>query len=219
MKKVLIYVEGQTEERFVKNLLQGHLEARGVCPIPVLARTKVVKSGGHFKGGVPPFEKVRRELLRLLGDTSAAAVTTMLDYYGLPKDFPGRAQPEGSTCYEQVEFVERKLEENIGHSKFIANLTLHEYEGLLFSSPSDIARTLMGKSDLQERLDRVRNSFRTPEEINDNPQTAPHRRIEEICPAYDKPFHGPLIAERIGLERVRKECPHFDQWLKEMEQA
>lgn len=217
MRKVLIYVEGQTEERFVKDILRGHLEARGICAVPVVARTKIVKSGGHFKGGVPPFGRVRRELLRLLGDSSAVAVTTLLDYYGLPDDFPGCRNPDGRDCHERVRFVEAQIGDAIGDPKFIPHLTLHEYEGLLFSAPAEIARTLLGSNAMEIKLSRIRQAFSTPEEINDDPNTAPHSRIENLYPRYNKPLHGALISARIGLDAIRRECPHFNQWLTRLE--
>ncbi len=34
MKRVLVLVEGQTEERFVKDVLAPHLWARGKTPFP-----------------------------------------------------------------------------------------------------------------------------------------------------------------------------------------
>jgi len=29
--------------------------------------------------------------------------------------------------------------------------------------------------------------------------------------------HGPVIAARIGLEPIRKECPHFNGWMNKLE--
>ena len=54
---------------------------------------KTVKRGPNFKGGITSFGQVERDLRRLLGDTSAALVTTMFDLYGLPDDFPVRYDP------------------------------------------------------------------------------------------------------------------------------
>lgn len=31
-------------------------------------------------------------------------------------------------------------------------------------------------------------------------------------------LHGPLIAESIGLPRIRQRCPRFDQWISMLEQ-
>lgn len=36
--------------------------------------------------------------------------------------------------------------------------------------------------------------------------------------AYRKTVHGPLAAQRIGLHRIREECPHFATWLRMVEE-
>lgn len=68
-------------------------------------------------------------------------------------------------------------------------------------------------------LVRIAAAFPSPEDINDSPQTAPSKRLEALCPGYSrqKPRLGPLIAEHIGVERIRAACPHFDQWLQRLE--
>ena len=53
----------------------------------------------------------------------------------------------------------------------------------------------------------------SPEEINDDPQTAPSKRILNIFPKYKKVTDGTQIALKVGLEQIRKECPHFDEWM------
>jgi len=52
MHRVLILAEGQTEERFVKDILQPHLWPFGVDPQPKIAITKRIKGCIDFKGGV-----------------------------------------------------------------------------------------------------------------------------------------------------------------------
>ncbi len=47
--------------------------------------------------------------------------------------------------------------------------------------------------------------------------TAPSRRLQRAFPRYDKRIHGPLIANRIGLDRMRAECPRFGSWLQKIE--
>ncbi len=59
MRKVLILVEGQTEERFVKDVLQPYLWRVGVHAEPKIATTKRVKFGAHFKGGITDFRRSR----------------------------------------------------------------------------------------------------------------------------------------------------------------
>jgi len=217
MSKVLIYAEGQTEERFIKDLLAPHLAGVGVHAQPVVATTKVVKTGPNFKGGIGKYSRTKKELLRLLNDSSASAVTTMLDYYGLDRSFPGRQSPQGADCYTRVAYVEEALSADISAPTFMPFLTLHEFEGLLFASPDDMAQALPGGEHLGSELSRIRRSFGTPEEINDDAETAPHRRIVNVYPNYKKPLHGSLITARIGLKEIRTQCPHFNKWVSKLE--
>ena len=217
MKKVLILAEGQTEETFIKQILAPHLLPLDVSPVPIIIATKRIKSGSHFKGGVPSYEKVRKEIQRLLGDSSAALVTTMIDYYGLPRSFPGRAAAQGATPLERVRFVEDALRTDITHPKFVPYYSLHEFEALLFASTSAIAQ-VFAKPDLEQPLAAIRAAFPTPEDIDDDPVTAPSARLESLYPRYSKPFFGFLIAARIGIQAMRDECGHFDEWLTRLEE-
>jgi hypothetical protein len=216
MAKVLILVEGQTEETFVKRILDPHLSSLDVLVVPTIIATKRIKSGPNFKGGVPPYERVRRDIQRLLGDTSAALVTTMLDYYGLPKSFPARSSVSGSIALQRVQYVEAALAADIAHERFLPYYSLHEFEALLFASTSAIAHTFAIPS-MVSKLDAIRAAFPSPEDINDDPATAPSARLESLFPSYSKPFYGSLIASRIGLQQMRDECAHFNEWLSKLE--
>ena len=55
--------------------------------------------------------------------------------------------------------------------------------------------------------------YALPEDINDNPETVPSKRIFKLFPEYDKVADGPIIAQRIGMEVLRDECPHFNDWV------
>ena len=35
----------------------------------------------------------------------------------------------------------------------------------------------------------------------------------QVVPGYQKVFHDPLIAGRIGLEKIKDECCHFSDWI------
>lgn len=211
LRKAFILVEGQTEESFVKNVLAVAMPA-GLFLQPVIVATKRVNSGGKFKGGVPSYPKVRGEVVRLLGDSSAVMVTTMLDYYALPASFPGRTRATGSNAEQKVRSVESAWESDIGSPRFRAYLSLHEFEALLFSQPSAIAEGF-ARPELEPQLTAIRAAFTTPEDINDHPNTAPSARLETLYPRYSKPFFGTLIARRIGIDAMLIECPHFAAWV------
>jgi hypothetical protein len=216
MVKVLILVEGQTEEAFAKNLLSGHLRAHGVAVVPVIVATKRLLTGDKKRGGYVPYPRLRAEILRLLNDSSAACVTTMLDYYGIAPEFPGRATPVGRTASEKAASVERACAADIDDQRFVPYLAMHEFEAMLFSVPNEIA-TSLGQPSLQTPLQAIRAAFKTPEDINDHEETAPSKRLSKLFPSYNKPFYGELIAERIGIERIRSECAHFAAWLAKLE--
>jgi hypothetical protein len=217
MSKVLILVEGQTEETFIRDTLAPHLSLKGVYCIPTLATTKRVKSGPDFKGGIVSYEKARNDIKRLLQDTSADLVTTMIDYYGFSITVPFRESIQGNSCFERVKSLEVLFKEDIGHPGFFPYLQLHEFEALVFVSPQEVAGSLMDFSK-ETKLTQIKNKFNSPEEIDDKPETIPSRRISEIFPTYRKTLHGPLIVKRIGFEKIRNECRHFDQWITRLEQ-
>ena len=66
------------------------------------------------------------------------------------------------------------------------------------------------------RLRGVRSQFDTPEDINDDRDTAPSKRISQVVP-YDKAADGPVVAARVGLEKMRSTCPRFGKWLEQLE--
>ena len=88
-------------------------------------------------------------------------------------------------------------------------------EGLLYSNPEKFA-AWFGES-VVSILQAERNAFPTPEHINDNPKSAPSKRIRNCCDGYDKPLHGSLLAINIGLDSIRQQCLHFNQWLLRLE--
>jgi len=57
----------------------------------------------------------------------------------------------------------------------------------------------------------------SPEDIDDNPASAPSKRLQAIFPNYDKAFHGPAIVFAIGLAAIRTSCPRFGAWIDRLE--
>ncbi|MDZ7360123.1 MAG: DUF4276 family protein [candidate division KSB1 bacterium] len=159
---------------------------------------------------------MENDLRRLLGDTAALFVTTFIDYYGLPPDFPGMSTRPNRSSLERARHVETAWEQQISDSRFRAYLMIHEFEALLFAKPDELAKAVY-QPDSKDKLMSIRTSFPTPEDIDDDPQNAPSKRLNRIVPAYQKTLHGPLITERIGLEVLRQECPHFREWLNWLE--
>ncbi len=217
MKKVLILAEGQTEETFIREALTAYLARKEIYPTPTLITTKrVTESGSVFKGGIVPYERLKRDLNRLLNDSSAAIVTTMIDFYGLPGSFPGRKTMPPGSCYERVAYLEEKLRKDVNHHRFLPYLALHEFEAMLFVKPEQINQAFPD-IDRSKELSAIRAQFGSPEEIDDNPLTAPSKRLAALFPEYRKALHGPLAILEIGIDQIRNECAHFNDWIKKLE--
>lgn len=216
-KRALILVEGQTEERFVKDVLYEEYLAKGLYIAPTIITTKRVKNGPNFKGGMTSFSRFESDIKNIFHGAGDALVTTMVDYYGLPTDFPGMDSRPNTTVVDKVEHVENQISNHFENRKnFIPFLALHELESWLFSD-KDILPTVMTEPDKKDEFSSIRDLFDTPEDINDNPLTAPSKRILSLFPGYRKTLHGPMALSRIGLDGIRSECPHFDWWLSQLD--
>lgn len=211
MIRVNVFVEGQTEETFVRELLYGYFQDKNIYLNPILVRTSTTG-----KGGVVSYAKIKPQLHRKCLEDKTAFVTTMFDLYALPNDFPGSdSLPKTSDPFQKAEYLEAEMGKDIGHQNFIPNLLVHEFEGLLYSNP----QVFVGWFDesVVGILQGERDVFPSPEHINDSPVTAPSKRIRNCCEGYDKPLHGSLLAIDIGLDTIRRECQHFHKWLLRLE--
>ena len=220
MTRVRIICEGDTEEEFVNSLLSEHLHAFGVYPIPI-----VIREGRH-RGGDVRYERVMKNVRNSLLREKTSYCTTLIDYYGLPNDFPGKSVSKSYMVLAEIAQTfsvsfEKALRNDIGENsvrRFIPYVQMHEFEALLFSDPARMASGF-SKSELQANLEGIRNIFSTPEHINDSPNTAPSKRIIRFFPGYErqKPLLGVLAALEIGLPKIRRECPLFNAWLAKLE--
>lgn len=214
MTRVYLLVEGQTEEAFVRELLMPHYARVGLYLTPI-----IVNTSPGYKGGVVSYAKIKPQLMRLCRQDAGAHVSTLFDLYALPQDFPGKstvAYPNNGSGQQKAAFLEAQLAQDIGQPNFIPNLMVHEFEALLFVQPEKFSEWTDSRAVLA-RLSADAQAHATPEDINDSPQTAPSKRILKAMPAYQKTFHGPLIACEIGLDAMRAACPHFHAWLQALE--
>ena len=204
MIRLAISVEGQTEEEFVKHFLADHLRGRGVGPEPILfGRARNRSDGGNVS-----VEQLVQEMIRLLH--SFNAVTSLVDFYGFSR--------KGTKTVDELEEDIRQKLGRLWHPKRVfPYIQRHEFEGLLFSDVSVFADLSKAPDGSVEALQNIRSQFQTPEDINDNKDTAPSKRIKKVLPQYNKKVDGPLLAMEIGLDKIRAECPRFNDWVTSLE--
>lgn len=219
MIRLNIIVEGQTEEAFVNKVMVPHLAQSEVFAIPRLIKTGE-KKGHIYRGGMTTYGKAKEDIKRWISQDKGKAVrfTTMFDLYRLPKDFPKFNESEKiAEPYQRVNFLENSLKADIREHRFTPYIQLYEYEALILSDPTKFE--FVEDSSQIEKLMRLVKKFKSPELINDGAETAPSKRIIKIIPEYKylKPIVGPSVAQQIGLETIRKKCPHFNEWLIKLE--
>jgi len=215
--EVVVLVEGQTEQKFVKHLLAPYMATKGIYLVPV-----ILNKPGQ-KGGDVKFSRARNDIERHLKQRQDTWVTLMVDYYGIKSDWPGYAeskqQPDHvkkaevmnkatATEVEQLFPVQNRME------RFIPYVSMHEIESLFFSNPSCLAK----HSGINQReIDKILASCKEPEGINDHPDTAPSKRIIKLASSYKKTITGIAIAEETGIPAIREACPLFNAWLCQLE--
>lgn len=218
MVRAHVVVEGRTEESFVRDVL-----APGLWPHKVILDAILVGPSGH-KGGNTSYARLKRDVLNVLKQDERVFCTTMLDFYGLGKGYPGPPLPPDRPARERAASIERAMKDDIAAEvphlrpdvRFLPYLQLHEYEALLFSDPEAFAAGV-GQPHLGRRLAEIRADFETPEDINDDPNTAPSKRVLATLPSYRKVVDGTLAAQMVGIAKMRQACPHFREWLGQLE--
>lgn len=216
--EVMVIVEGKTEEIFIKSLLQPYLAQKMVSMTPV----QVSKPGQ--KGGDVRFERVKRDLEIFLKQRTDTYVTTLVDFYGV-REWPGIDQiPANASPAEIAEIVNGATRNVVielfaaqrADRRFIPYMSIHEFEALLFSDTASLAAEL-GVAEEQVRA--VLNECGAPEAINNNPATAPSKRLNGWSRSgkFLKTTTGIKVAHRIGIQKMRAQCPLFHAWLQHFE--
>lgn len=217
--EVIAIVEGKTEQIFIETILAPYIGTKNIG----IRATQVSKPGQ--KGGDVRFSRVKRDLALHLKQRTDTYVTTFIDYYGT-KEWPGldlvsqQASPaqiadtiNNATRTQVVSlFPEQETER-----RFIPFVAVHEFEALLFSDPGILA----GQLGINEsKVATVISQFGSPEAINNDPLTAPSKRLDAWSPngKFLKTTMGVTIAKAIGIKKIRSKCPLFNKWLENFEE-
>ncbi len=215
---IRVIVEGPTEEKFIKDIVAPFLMIKNIDIMPTIL-TKKGQKGGDVK-----FERVKRDVMRFLWQSNVTLVTDFLDFYGL-KEWPDKDTiPPNSSPRKIADILNqaarRELEKEMNADKlkinqrFLPFMMVHEFEALLFSDVQTLADEI-GVSEAEVR--QVLEECGSPEQINNSPQTAPSKRLEEWKPDFSKTADGIAIVHKIGLDIIRHKCPLFNDWLLALE--
>jgi len=217
MIEVYVVAEGQTEQTFIRDVLAPELGNKGIALHPAL----IGKPGK--KGGNVLFSRAKEDIEKFLKQRCDTFITTMFDFFRIDKAWPG--DPSGlknMTAHQKGIAIEcatlGELEKEFPQlnvaKRVIPYIEMHEFEALLFSSPSVLANKIAVE---EKTIAAILVECVEPEEINDRPEHAPSKRLEKLKPGYRKVAMGKNITEAIGVRMIRSKCLHFDAWIKKLE--
>lgn len=208
MTRLYVVCEGLTEVNFVTQLLKPHLEA----PDPSLLTVGAPSLKGNYT-----YAQLKKFVKNLLGSpASLVAVTTMVDLFKIPGDFPGIAEVPTMAPVERVQHLQRHYMEDIDDRRFLAYLQLHEFEALLLADlPALIEQHPNRRKEIGDLAARLDREFPSPEHVDR--LRPPSYWIKDAVPEYSKTVDGPITASRIGFPKLRERCPHFGLWLQRLE--
>ena len=186
----MVVVEGKTEGEFVTKILDKFL------------KIGIIIKYNNIKGGKISIDKIIDRVIRSIYDYDA--ITTMVDFDKFIN--PGQLSIE-----QMEEEIKKKLQKN--HKKvsykFIPYLQKYEFEALIFSD-IQVINERFADNLIKE------GNYPDPEEINHN--RPPSKTIEKFYPRYSKTIDGIEIIKKIDKEKIKNKCPHFSQWIKQINQ-
>jgi Domain of unknown function (DUF4276) len=215
MKRIIIVCEGPTEQEFVRDVLQPHF-----LPKEIYIQSPLIKKSG---GGIVPWNVLKTQITSHLKE-GESYVTTLIDYYGIPDRFNYPKWQNSKAVVDKtkrMDFLEQamleEIEDNL-RNRFIPYFQLHEFEGLLFNNLISFESTFEPTEfKNKNELERILDNFPNPELINDNPDTAPSKRLMRLIEGYNKIVYGAILAENIGMHNLRQKSPRFNEWITKLE--
>ncbi|WP_439490708.1 DUF4276 family protein [Algoriphagus sp.] len=204
MRRLVFIVEGDSEIILVNTVIIPYLYRLGFQN-PMNAQTIITNRKQHKKGGVTGYGLFRNELIRTLAQ--GAIVTTLIDFFRLPTDFPGYTTDSG-----RISALEEAIHIDFDqHPDLIPYIQKHEFEALLFSHIPGFEIVIDDLKQL-EQIQSILDMYPNPEDINNSPQTAPSKRLVNIF-NYDKTLHSELILDEVKMEDITQKCPRFREWI------
>lgn len=216
MSIINITVEGQTEQAFCKTVLNPYIY--NLSGNQVFATPAYSNKNRGIKGGTLNWGKIRSHITTWIRETPGQYHTMFFDLYALAPSFPGNDLNLSKLA--RAISIENSLAADVNNIRFIPYIQVHEFEALLFSDPDILEAHISKEPGIRLRnkpfhqiLD---NHNWAPEDINDGPTTAPSKRILSIHAGYQKVLDGQLIAKKIGINKMREKCPHFNDWINRL---
>jgi hypothetical protein len=205
MKRLVFLVEGSTEIVFMKEHVIPYLYRKGHAN-PMQVQKIITNRKLNIKGGNISYQYLKNDIERVTAQGNVL-ITTFLDFFRLPTDFPGYTSQEN-----KVAQVEEALHQEFGKTPyFLPYIQLHEVEAVMFSNLNGF-EVVIDKDDQLQRIKKITQEYNNPEDINTRPELAPSKRMWDIF-RYDKGADAEIILKFVGIQDMIAKCPRFANWL------
>ena len=216
MRRLVFIVEGRSEERFINKLLIPYLSAKdGLQGIPMHAQRLLTNRKKLIRGGNVSFGKFANDV-RNVAASGDVLVTTMIDFFRLPADFPGY-----TTDSMKVDMIEQAIRDalaaEVDPAIFLPYIQRHEFETLLFSNMDGFSVMDIDEKALAQ-LESIEQEYANPEDINGGAETAPSKRLSHIF-NYEKAADSFSMLSAIPIDTIRAKCPRFNRWVLQLEEG
>jgi hypothetical protein len=184
---IYILCEGQTEERFVKEILIPAYPSQTIMPI-------IVKTKGGGKGGSVHLTDYLKQVRRLLESPHVTKVISLFDLAGLPSSW------WGGLSVKDIRALTDYITQQVADARFEPVWLQHEFELIAFIDPILTNRLLAGNATTAKALQTVlKNHHNDPEKINHG--NFPSWQLAQIYGkyGYQKIVHGIAIAQALGV--------------------
>ena len=212
-KRMVILVEGESELRFVQQMMIPRLygvakKGWSIESCKIISNRKLNKKGGNVN-----YDYLCNDVARFAAQ-GCLVITTFLDFFRLPNNFPGYTND--ANCFHEIEKemgadLRRKIPEL---QLFIPYIQKHEFEALLFSSMDGFEYLIDDESQL-EKIKEIVGNYPNPEDINGGASTAPSKRLLDIF-NYNKAADSVDMLEINGLDVILTKCPRFAAWFSRL---
>ncbi|MCQ2974766.1 MAG: DUF4276 family protein [Bacteroidales bacterium] len=207
-KRLVFIVEGDCELNFVNQKLIPYLYTYGANGWLINAQKITTNRKLKLKGGNICFEYLRNEVKRISAQ-GKPWITTFIDFYRLPNDFPGY-----TTDGNKIDNIESEIIKELNYNQIIPYIQKFEFETLLFANTEAFKNLALTTKQL-ELINEITQKYQNIEDINGGKETSPSKRLKNIF-NYHKVADSIIILKDISIETLIKKSKRFEIWINKI---
>lgn len=210
MNRLVFIVEGDCEVYLIEKKVIPYLytQIKNGSQWAMNAQKITTNRKKNTKGGNVGYLYLKADIERTSKQNSGNTyITTFLDYFRLPNDFPGYDTSD-------IDKIEESVKDDNNGIRLIPYIQKYEFETLLFAN-RDALEIVIDESKGMNEIDEIIKKYPNIEDINSSPDNAPSKRLGRIF-HYNKTADSSLVLDFIEMDELLNKCPRFKHWIEEL---